>query len=247
MKIKIGTNLINIRKSLPFDFESSNVSLYFVKQPDHVVINQSFFNQQVPNVRRHILELHNGSWIFKQFLPQNHIVSSSFDEDEDFSTLTSKSQNAIFLLLESPHEHEYDNNFNPIAPAQAKTGDNIEKYILEILNKITKLKKLQDGDYDFCLINPVRSQTSLHYLHKAPLNKNRRVRNKVWHILWDDINKNNLLDILNDPTYASRIVINACTYPITHTVSNFLNAQKISFIKTYHPSSWGWQGKRIVK
>lgn len=238
---------LKLEKKLEFEFNDSCVSQFIGNEHDYVEIYQSFFDRRVRNVRRYKLKFENEVWSYVEYTPQNRLQASNFKKDEDYATLQAKSDNVIFLLLESPHEHEFDESFQPIAPAQKVTGKNIENHLLEILHKISEIKNPVEGEYDFCLINPVQSQTSLHYLHKKPLNKNKGIRNKVWNLLMDDIAKQKLCKILNESGYTNKIVINACTSPIKHNLSKFLKEHEIDFVSVNHPSGWRWISNRVVK
>ena len=247
MKIKIGSTILKVRKKLEFEFNDSSVSQFIGNEYDYIEIYQSFFDRRVRNVRRYKLKFENEVWSYVEYTPQNRLQASNFKKDEDYATLQIKSDNVIFLLLESPHEHEFDESFQPIAPAQKVTGKNIEDHLLEILHKITEIRNPAEGEYDFCLINPVQSQTSLHYLHKKTLNKNKDIRHKVWNLLLDDTAKHELRKIINESGYTYKIVINACTLPIKRTLSNFLKDHCIDFVSVNHPSGWRWSSNRVVK
>lgn len=249
MQLKIGNDIVKVRKKVPFDFANVGVSRFVRKGADCIEINPIFFNQQVPNVRRYKLELQKGHWSFINYQPLNPIPSSSYSDDEDYDLLSIACDNLIFMILESPHENEFDANFNSIAPAQGSTGIKIKDHIKDVLSDIIKLHSSVDGIYDFCLINSVRSQTSLFYLHKQPLKKNRGLRNEIWKYLWNDSTSRQeyLLNVLNNSHYKNRIVINACTSPIKYILSNFLHEHSIDFVSINHPSGWFDIVNRTVK
>ncbi len=248
MQLKLGKDIVKVRKKIPFDFADAGVSRFVRKGAGCVEIDPVFFNQQVPNIRRYKLELQKGHWSFIRYQPLNPISSSSFPDDENFAHLSNASDNVVFMILESPHEKEFDDEFNHIAPAQGSTGIKIKDHIKDVLSDIIKLHSSVDGIYDFCLINPVRSQTSLFYLHKQPLNENRGLRNEIWKYLWKDLSRQqDLLNVLNDSRYTNKIVINACTSPIKYILSDFLHEHSIDFVSVNHPSGWFYIVNRAVK
>lgn len=74
-----------------------------------------------------------------------------------------KSYGRIIIILESPHDDEYNENHMPIGPAYGKTGQNINKYFCEILNDFQKVSgyKLQSQKYYVILVNAIQKQCSL--------------------------------------------------------------------------------------
>ncbi len=72
--------------------------------------------------------------------------------------------NAIIIILESPHIDEYKDGA-PIGPANGKTGDNINKYLCNILSEAMLSKVImvnpKTKKYDLILINAIRYQCSL--------------------------------------------------------------------------------------
>jgi hypothetical protein len=160
--------------------------------------------KRVDDVFRYTLRLSRGNQTQK--LEAGGNIGAFSDE------LAIKSKNRkIVLVVESPHSHEYDENFVPIAPAQGSTGDNIHKHIIGIIDRHNRLN-LPDGDYDLIICNPVQFQASLFHLHKIPLRSKEfdvtAVRNKVWRAIYN-LDKNTFYQRLT--TYAPAAIINACT------------------------------------
>ncbi len=162
----------------------------------------------------------------------------------------------ILLILESPHKDEYDDNFNPIVPANGKTGNNIEKSLVDVLTLIeNKNCFLKNGvTYYLIISNPVPYQTSLYYFHnKAIKDEYKTLRNKIWKEIWDFKDSNNKLIIQDDfgnriETYNPDLIINACTADLSKSITEFMkdNFDDRQLIKTYHPSGWNGFGIEIL-
>lgn len=109
----------------------------------------------------------------------------------------------IVIVLESPHKSEYDIDDKVGYPALGDTGININKGILEIINK--KLSKVMKCDmcYDIILMNAIQYQASLGVDTNV-------FRDRVWINLWL---KNNMRDefIKRIKRYRPDIIINLCT------------------------------------
>lgn len=103
---------------------------------------------------------------------------------------TKAKNNNIVLLLESPHKEEFTNKFKPIAPAQGKTGKNIDNNIVEVLYYIDcKLKLFQQNEiYNVIIANPVQYQASLiYYLKKDKEDKWEKERERIKFDIWNKI------------------------------------------------------------
>ena len=145
----------------------------------------------------------------------------------------------IVLLLESPHEKEYDENNNPIAPAMGSTGTNLDKYLCSVLSCIRH--SIRNGSSRIILSNPVQFQTSLHMiLHEM----NREVRDAVWNALWCHPYIRNRFES-RMRAYNPYIIINACTggenpRGLKRKVSDFLQEAQICgrIYKGSHPAGW---------
>lgn len=147
----------------------------------------------------------------------------------------------IVLLLESPHQFEYDKYNNPIAPAQGTTGDNIDKNIINVIAEIIVVhgSVLSEGDYRIIICNPIQYQTSLFMYHNQKLkDEYATLRNQVWRKLWENENVKEDFKKRMD-LYKPCLIINACTYALQEKVTNYLINNKYSNIyTTYHPSYW---------
>lgn len=127
--------------------------------------------------------------------------------------ILSHSSAAMVLILESPHIDEYDDKKSPRGPAYGKTGENINRWLADILNEaiLKNVLMLSSGltQYDLIAINAVQYQTSLGvdpliyrdamFLRCWELEKTRRkFKDRV----------NNVLDIYGQQNI---IFINGCT------------------------------------
>lgn len=141
----------------------------------------------------------------------------------------------IVLLLESPHEKEYDTAFYSKAPAQGKSkgaaGGAIENYIEKVISIIIDKYLSKFGNsplifgqkYRLVITNPVPHQCSLYHLYHTKLDDKHKLakvlRNQIWLNLWNlTIFKNNFgfkplkKKFKNKITdYEPKLIINACT------------------------------------
>ncbi len=169
---------------------------------------------------------------------EENFRNSKFD---DKTTDKDNELKTIVLLLESPHEHEYDSNNMPKAPAQGTTGDNIEKYITSVIKELIDLdeKVFDECVYRLIISNPIQYQASLFMYHNKKLkDEYSTLRNQVWREIWkvNEIKKDfkDRMDL-----YKPSLIINACTYSLQKKVTDYLLSEKYSNIyTTYHPSYW---------
>ena len=166
----------------------------------------------------------------------------------------------VVLLLESPHEDEYDNCGDPIAPAQGTTGRNTHSHLECVLRRIlhNNMRQIRSGcNTRVILCNPVQFQTSLHMILDVEWQKSWR--DKVWLTLWNE-------PIIQQcfrarmALYNPKFAINACTGERTRPRQHNINSPKrkvTAFLKcigvdniyeTGHPSSWRSQDNiKIVR
>lgn len=80
------------------------------------------------------------------------------------------------MVLESPHEKEYNSNGKPLGPALSTTGKNISEHLEEILSDAIKnnVISIPDGDYSLLLIEAVSYQCSNAQSLKIKANKDDR-------------------------------------------------------------------------
>lgn len=166
----------------------------------------------------------------------------------------------IVLLLESPHKDEYQpGNINcPIAPANGKTGDNIDRCLSTVLRRINAElieeelieEELIVPDCNVIISNPIQFQTSLHAIHGQGISSASRwktLRDHVWRTLWDEEHiKQCFRDRLD--TYNPSLIVNACTSDlkplVTSCVEEWINGREPGYpvVLLYradpHPSIW---------
>lgn len=208
-----------------------------------LTILNTFFSKKhkMPNVCRYILKKVSGKYELMEHKNKSKKFKNSCFIDQDLSFRNELS--AIVLVLESPHDKEYNKEtFDPIAPAQQDTGKFISEKLNEIINNNKKLLKLGKEEYRVLIINPIPFQTSLFYIHKQPLEGvYTTLRNNVWKALWknDNTYKVNFKRIINEVN--PDIIVNACTSTLSKLVklelleSDYENCNKF---KICHPSSW---------
>jgi len=182
----------------------------------------------------------------------NNRIDRNLNDDNDLPT--------ILILLESPHEKEYEYDYKnktiiPIAPAQGSTGvklfDNLD-IVFNIINSLIESKnQLEKKEYRVIIYNPIPYQTSLHFLHRQAINSSsiyKILRDKVWLGLWDNdvYFKKEFKKFIKK--YNPELVINSCTSKLKSEVNKELN--KILSIphifSTNHPSAW-WNEYNIIK
>lgn len=170
----------------------------------------------------------------------NREVAATTNRFHDLRPNHGEFDRTILLLLESPHKDEYqcgDPRY-PIAPAQGRTGTNIELYLERILND-SPVADSSDITYRVIIANPVQFQTSLWAIHKGNLAKWRTLRNAIWKTLWD------VCEVQQDfrsrlQSYCPDVVLNCCTYGLRKRVTAYLGQRGFT-AQTYvasHPSAW---------
>ena len=188
------------------------------------VIVENFFgmNNRVPDVSRYHID-DDGQ-------PVRH-----FDIPESRLQIQRQS-GSIVLLLESPYNDEYQfGNINfPIAPANGRTGENIDRCLNTVLSRI-RADLIEAGLTDaelseagrivpgchVIISNPIQFQTSLHAIHGEPTqNDDHRwatLRNNVWKALWKEGEGECRLGYIQLcfrarlNTYRPSVIVNACT------------------------------------
>lgn len=153
----------------------------------------------------------------------------------------------LALVLESPHKNEYDNFYNPLGPANGKTGVNIDS---KIQNRPFVSNLNIDYDYEVYLMNPVQFQCSCYNEFNNLIGKNpiaretyyveRKITSKIFRALFNK-NKGNLrqnfINRLN--IYSPDIIVNCCTSFVKDVINTIINKIKIQQKnKDKHPSIW---------
>ncbi|MFR5642725.1 MAG: hypothetical protein ACLTK7_06130 [Clostridium paraputrificum] len=210
-------------------------------------------SKRVPNVERYILKKRKCGCYYEideGIKRKKDFVESDYCDSKPSNDKTSKS---IVIILESPHQYEYNEDFEPIAPAQGATGKGIEFYIEFIIYHLIKRENiiLDDDEYNVIICNPVQYQSSLYHLHNNSIEgKYKTLRNRVWKKLFDDETKKDFINRVK--SYNPKLIINACTYELKNYVQKeldkeFSQSSDVEMIKSYHPSSWGCLGIEVKK
>lgn len=179
------------------------------------IVNYFVDSKSVPDVWRYIfVNNHVGSFELKYHNHRSPELFRSCFLDLCASDVNLADSNNIVLILESPHDEEYNLHFEPKGPAQGVTGFNIEKYLHSdiIPNIISELEIfLPESQYNIIISNPVPLQTSLVKIHQTALSDKDaapRLRNRVWRALFSEYERNfNTRLRRYDPV----LLINACT------------------------------------
>ncbi len=164
----------------------------------------------------------------------------------------------ILLLLESPHDAEYlycDDKFSPLVPANSSTGTAIVGGLGCLLSQISE--DLADADImdeltlpaPLIICNPVRFQTSLHFLLRK--HWQYTIRDHVWRRLWTTggvelgfpVVRNFVDRIIS---YDPQLILNACTCGVSRFVQNALNkvdwGRRVPSYVMFHPAR-NWPNK----
>ena len=143
------------------------------------------------------VEYINDEWKFKQ----NNILSNDRIVNKSNICITDKVNDRIVIILESPHKDEYSKQI--IAPAMGTTGENINKYLLDILNKKIGNPQGDKKEYDVILMNAIQYQTSLGI-------DTEYFRDRVWLTLWNKgVARDEFIEKLKG--YKPDIIFNFCT------------------------------------
>ncbi|ATB30391.1 hypothetical protein MEBOL_003852 [Melittangium boletus DSM 14713] len=157
----------------------------------------------------------------------------------------------IVLILESPHKHEYTQDFTPIAPAQGSTGWGIRDYIIPLLYRHQRLE-LPPSKYELLICNPVQFQASLYELHREELNDNepaQQLRNTTWRTLYYGMNERaHFLRRLDG--YNAAAVIVACTAALRQEVLSDVLRWPNGWVPiveaSHHPCAWQRNISRVT-
>lgn len=142
------------------------------------------------------VEYINNEWKFKEnnILPNDRIAEPNI-------LIKNKVNDRIVIILESPHKDEYSKQIT--APAMGTTGENINKYLLDILNKKIGNPQGDKKEYDVILMNAIQYQISLGI-------DTEYFRDRVWLTLWNKgVARDEFIRKLED--YKPDIIFNFCT------------------------------------
>lgn len=202
---------------------------------------------RVPDVWRYIVEAANTDI---NIIPVDKTVELSDFNDRPASDVEGTKN--ILLILESPHKSEYKHdkkNFTltPKAPAQGYTGRNINRYIGDILKKISGLSK---GSYNLIISNPIPYLCSLGIFTDK---LNTKVRDNVWNAVWNITNKKWEYVIQEEfiarcKRYQPEYIINCCTANLKKNVRDclFTHGFKKKLYTAHHPSAWKYQAREDI-
>lgn len=235
-----------------------------------LTLTDEFLKRKVPDVWRYNLVKKDDELILNQcfdnFSPSSYTLSNLHEEKEvnagiELTPTDSDGDSQIFkelenskkiiILLESPYKDEYDESFNPIAPAMGIIGTSFDEYLIEVL-KDPKNIKLNNGTYRILLVNPVQNQASLDYFCNSR-SLNKVLRDKVWKKLFTRLNTGNKNEFITRlKSYSPNIIINCCTYGLKDKVSKIIRKNIISqdvllYETVSHPSSWSKEKNRAMK
>ncbi len=198
-------------------------------------IEDTYFapEKRVPDKQRYLLAYQAKVW---GLLPPQGGDPTDFTTGHDNEPVGNCG--GIVVLLESPHHDEYDDQFNPIGPAQGKTGKYFHRYftshVLPILLQ-QGLKLDLEKQYPVTLVNPVPYQASLACLLTR---SEQSIKKKVWNELWKsgcnaDFNK-------RLKSYAPTIVLNGCTTDFKQVVwaSVTETSPHAQHFNISHPAGW---------
>lgn len=203
-------------------------------------------SKRVPNVERYILKKRKCGCYYEideGIKRKKDFVESDYCDSKPSNDKTSKS---IVIILESPHQYEYNDDFEPIAPAQGKTGNMIKKYLDTLIYYLMSkgMVDLKDDEYRVIICNPVPYQTSLYHIHDIALGNKKhgeeikKIRDDVWTKLFNKMQNDFTSDI---NSYNPILLINACTKGYRDKVTGIIKTDEtlkdIATVETNHPSS----------
>ena len=252
-----------------------NSSSPYVRRPCNDVIVKDFFGDlnRVPDDNRYHIgnaeccESHDKKYRIcndKYLIPHCNIPESSRQIQQQ--------SGSVVLLLESPHECEYEYIYRcfvrpfarpfarPKGPARGDSGKNIDQCLSTVLLYIQRETGLIVPNCHIVISNPIQFQTSLHAIHQQKLNGAwKTLRNNVWRTLWDD-EEGHIKRCFRTrlDCYYPKVIINACTDKLKRHVNTFVQrwiaerrqaerGQIVHLYEIYHPSYWkNLHPKRII-
>lgn len=231
---------------LPVDCEVpakiKNSSSEHVRIDGDDVLVADFFglDNRVPDVSRYSIGVEGGR-VEHHICANRHIVRHDDIREPEFSPQC----RSILLLLESPHKDEYDDNCikRPLAPANGRTGKNIDQCLSTVLFHIHVETGLIEPGHHVVISNPIQFQTSLYVIHEQKIKgKWKSLRDSVWQSLWrEDCIRENFGERLN--AYNPSLIINACTQDLKSDVRDFVEdwfnqREQVPLYEVAHPASW---------
>lgn len=160
---------------------------------------------------------------------------------------------AIVVVLESPHEDEYDysgGQFRPIEPlADESSNKRLRCHMVRLALAAAAAKQVQlRDDVDIVLVNPIQFQTSIHRLVRLNGGGKGRlrasIRNATWRGMWNHQQDSSYPFQVD---FANRLiplqpclVINACTCALREDMLTFFGGYPhLPMVEvTNHPSVW---------
>lgn len=164
-----------------------------------------------------------------------------------FQFQNKKSLKKIALVLESPHKDEYDSNYNPLRPANGKTGKKIN-HKLAARASFWGLKS--SSDYQVYLMNPVQYQASCYHEFNmliynvtitSKIKVERKNTNQVFRLLFNKNKGNQRKEFINEmENYNPIIIVNCCTSNLKKVVETAINEANTlaTIVQDKHPSVW---------
>lgn len=188
-----------------------------------------------------------------KYLNESEFKYSTYEEKETVSVLrTTKARKGkdvlkVAVVLESPHKDEFEieeYQFKPAGPAMGTSGNNIEKYLINLIKAIEKYY-IAYNKYDIYIVNPVKFQASLGSFYTGKLIK--EIRNELWKSLYENVYKKEFLEEIKKYD----IIVNSCTdinekygkYQITNDLKNIENRAFDIIECSRHPSRWNFKTK----
>lgn len=212
-----------------------------------LILDDDYFDKRslVSDEARYTIEIKNN-------------ICSKLELLKDFKPIEENEN--IVLLLESPHRSEYRNikiynRLIPIGPAQGgsvkEAGGAIKNYINRIINYIILQNSinLNNGNYNFIIMNPIQFQTSLGSIYTGRLQVG--LRDKIWTNIWTIQDSNGVYILQKDfenrlKGYKPKLVINSCTYNLKGNVRNLLNNNFSSYDMKHPANNWYNMAKQNI-
>ncbi|PTX16357.1 hypothetical protein SAMN04488598_10730 [Halanaerobium congolense] len=138
-------------------------------------------------------------------LTKDYICSdrNKLDEEIRRDLESFNDEKVLCIVLESPHNKEFEADGTPLGPARGITGTKLEKNLTDKLRKFNENNKgILNGRYKVILMNAIQYKCSLGV-------DTRYYRDRIWLNLWFNGLKGDFEDRIDN--YNPDIVLNLCT------------------------------------
>lgn len=150
-------------------------------------------------------------------------------DDIDYSQSNCGLNNIILIILESPHNEEFE---DPKGPLKNKWGDFCEYFISELQKSIKYSCLDKHTKYSLAFVNAIPFQCS----EGKYLKDNQDIKNNNLMNCWNSGFKDDLIKRIQ--YIAPVLIINLCTYPMKENINDELGKIDLNYTYGDHPSAW---------